>query len=133
MKERKDTVVLIVDDEPDILELLSEEFDFAGFQTKSAASGNEAISIIEGEDVHIVVSDFKMPNGNGMAVLNAVNSMPEAKRPVFYFVSGEADVSIKDAIDAGAKDFFTKPFDLEDLIMRIGTDAGVDMSGGFQE
>ena len=61
-----------------------------------------------------------MPNGNGMAVLAFVNSM--AKRPLFYFVSGQADVTIEQALCVGAKKFFSKPFDLEELIKAIQND-----------
>ncbi len=118
MKANKNTVVLIVDDEPDILELMEEEFRYCGYTTLTATSGNEAITILEKNHIDIVVSDYKMPNGNGMVVLDFVNKITKNK-PLFYFVSGQADVSIEDAIKAGAKKFFTKPFDLDDLIQQI--------------
>ena len=53
-----------------------------------------------------------------MDLLNAVNSL-SANRPVFYFVSGQADVSEQDAINAGAKKFFSKPFDLSELVTEV--------------
>ncbi len=117
MVNKKNLTVLIVDDEPDILELMEEEFRYCGYSTFTAMSGNEAIKILQSNHIDIVVSDYKMPNGNGMVVLEHVNKME--KRPRFYFVSGQADVSIEDAIKAGARDFFTKPFDLDELIKRI--------------
>ena len=111
--------VLIVDDEPDILELMEEEFTYHGYQTLTAECGNDAIDLISKSDIHIVVSDYKMPNGNGMAVLDAVNNIVESDRPHFFFVSGQADISIEEALKGGAKKFFTKPFDLEELIKEI--------------
>ena len=117
MVDRKNLVVLIVDDEPDILELMEEEFRYCGYQTLTAICGNEAIKLLESEKIDIVVSDYKMPNGNGMAVLSHVNQMKN--KPVFFFVSGQADVSTSDAVKAGAKKFFSKPFDLDDLIREI--------------
>ncbi len=111
--------VLLVDDEPDILELMEEEFDMAGYKTKTALCGNDAIKILSETGVDVVVSDYKMPNGNGMAVLEEVNKIDSDKRPLFIFVSGQADISVEDAIKAGAKKFFTKPFDLDDLIEEI--------------
>lgn len=123
MIEKKNLTVLIVDDEPDILELMEEEFKYCGYSTITAICGNDAIKILEKQKVDIVVSDYKMPNGNGMAVLSQVNKM--TTRPVFFFVSGQADVSVEDALRAGAKKFFSKPFDLDELIKEIETDIGI--------
>lgn len=119
MIERSKYSVLIVDDEPDILELMEEEFNYYGYQTMTADCGVNAIEKIRSNRFDIIVSDYKMPNGNGMAVLDEVNSMSPETRPDFFFVSGQADISIQDAIDAGAKKFFSKPFDLDDLIKEI--------------
>lgn len=115
----KDVLVLIVDDEPDILELMEEEFTYHGYKTMTALCGNDAIDLIRKNPIQVVVSDYKMPNGNGMAVLKEVGSIQEDLRPVFFFVSGQADISIEEALDAGAKKFFAKPFDLEELIQEI--------------
>ncbi len=125
MIDRKNLTVLIVDDEPDILELMEEEFRFCGYKTKTAICGNDAIKILTNEKIDIVVSDYKMPNGNGMDVLSHVKAMT-GKHPTFFFVSGQADVSTEDALRAGAKKFFSKPFDLDDLIKEIEK----DLSGG---
>lgn len=115
----KEILVLIVDDEPDILELMEEEFNYHGYKTMTAICGNDAIDLIRKNNFNVVVSDYKMPNGNGMAVLKEVSTMAAVEKPVFFFVSGQADISIEEAIDAGAKKFFAKPFDLEELISEI--------------
>lgn len=117
MLERKNLTVLIVDDEPDILELMEEEFRYCGYITITAICGNDAIKILDSKKIDIVVSDYKMSNGNGMAVLSHVNTM--AKKPIFFFVSGQADVSVEDALRVGARKFFSKPFDLDELIKDI--------------
>lgn len=117
MISKKNITVLIIDDELDILELMEEEFSYCGYNTLTAMSGNEAVQVLQKSPVDIVVSDYKMPNGNGMVVLDYVNKM--SNRPDFFFVSGQADVSIEDALKAGAKKFFTKPFDLDELIRQI--------------
>lgn len=120
MIAKKNLTVLIVDDEPDILELMEEEFKYCGYTTITAICGNDAIKVLGDKKIDIVVSDYKMPNGNGMAVLSFVNRM--AIRPIFFFVSGQADVSVEDALRAGAKKFFSKPFDLDELIKDIESD-----------
>lgn len=123
MVDRKNIIVLIVDDEPDILELMEEEFRYCGYQTITAICGNDAIKILDDKNIDIVISDYKMPNGNGMAVLSHVNQM--LKKPIFFFVSGQADVSTEDAVRAGAKKFFSKPFDLDELIKEIEIDISI--------
>ncbi len=116
----KNLTVLIVDDEPDILELMEEEFKYCGYNTLVAMCGNDAIKILDTQKIDIVVSDYKMPNGNGMSVLSHVNNMKA--RPLFFFVSGQADVSIEAALSAGARKFFSKPFNLDELIKDIEND-----------
>lgn len=120
MIDRNNLMVLIVDDEPDILELMEEEFRYCGYKTLTAVCGNDAIAILDTKHIDIVVSDYKMPNGNGMAVLSHVSNMKQ--KPIFFFVSGQADVSTEDAIRAGARKFFSKPFDLDELIKEIEQD-----------
>jgi DNA-binding NtrC family response regulator len=123
MTKQKNLIVLIVDDEPDILELMEEEFKYCGYSTLTAICGNDAVKILNEKPVDIVVSDYKMPNGNGMTVLSNVNKMD--KKPHFFFVSGQADVSVEDALSAGARKFFSKPFDLDELIKEIERDLNI--------
>jgi DNA-binding NtrC family response regulator len=111
MKKKR---VLVIDDEPDILEFISEVLRYSGFNVKEARCGNEAIDVLKLEKFDFVISDYRMPNGNGMAILNHVTNMTNP--PVFIFVSGQADVSVKECLDAGALKFFSKPFDLDELV-----------------
>lgn len=122
MINKGEIVVLLADDEPDILELMEEEFDFAGYKTLTAVCGNDAIELLKNNKVDVVVSDYKMPNGNGFVILEHVKAMADDVRPLFFFVSGQADISVQEAIDAGARKFFSKPFDLDDLIQEIEND-----------
>lgn len=120
MVEKGDCTILIADDEPDILELMVEEFEDNDFDVVSANCGNDGVSMLSGEKkIDVILSDFKMPNGSGMTILEAVNKMPESDRPLFFFVSGQADIPIEDCLEKGAKKFFTKPFDLDELIEDI--------------
>lgn len=111
--------ILIIDDEPDILELVSDELKYEGFEVMVASSGNEAVEILKQHQFEAVVSDFKMPNGNGRVVLDFVKSIEASIRPLFYFVSGQADMSFEDALKEGVHHFFYKPFDIEELIASL--------------
>jgi CheY-like chemotaxis protein len=116
-------VVLLVDDEPDILELMEEEFQFNGYETMTALCGNDALSLLDvgAKTVDAIVSDYQMPNGNGLELLDKVTKIytDEKSRPIFFFVSGQADISADQALDIGAKKFFPKPFDLDELIQEV--------------
>lgn len=113
MKKR----ILVVEDEPDILDLISEELRYSGFAVKEAICGNEAIDILKHEKFDFVISDYRMPNGNGMTVLNHVKNMKTP--PVFIFISGQSDVSIEECLKTGAKKFINNPFDLDEIIHEI--------------
>lgn len=109
--------ILIVDDERDILELLADEFKIHGHEIDVAMSGNEAIEKLKLLSFDVIVSDYKMPHGNGMTLLNFVNSLNI--KPQFFFVSGQADVSEAECLANGAKYFFSKPFNLNELVKKI--------------
>lgn len=113
----KDCRILIVDDEPDIIELVEEEMDDIGFQTATSSSGNKAIELIPDFKPHIILSDYKMPDGNGRELLHYVKEkMPEV---VFFFMSGQTDIPVEELLQEGATAFFGKPFDFEELTNSI--------------
>lgn len=115
----KKLTVLIVDDDIDIVELVDEEFRSSGYLTYTAQSGNEAIEVLKEKKVDVIISDYKMPDGNGMDLLKHINKMKH--KPAFYFVSGHSDLTSEECESAGALKFFTKPFDLTELINQITT------------
>lgn len=109
--------LLIVDDEPDILDLIADEFKYLGFQVFKAKCGQDAIKLLEEKTIHIVISDFKMPNGNGLSVLNY--SLQLLPPPFFAFISGQADLTIDECLKAGANLYYSKPFEIDHLIQEI--------------
>lgn len=109
--------VLVVDDDQEVLNLITEEFNYKGYVVLTASSGNEAIETLKRDTFDVIVSDFQMPNGCGMSILNFINSMKN--RPVFIFFSGQTSVSIEFFKNAGANEYFAKPFDLELLVSEL--------------
>ncbi|MDD4973554.1 MAG: response regulator [Bacteriovorax sp.] len=109
--------ILLIDDDSSLLELISEELKNLGFWVVVAICGNEAIEILKDEAFDLVISDFRMPNGNGMVVLEHVNKM--IRPPTFFFLSAQADMSIEDCLKAGAKKFINKPVDLNKIVYEI--------------
>ncbi len=111
--------VLLVDDERDIIEFLAEEFMDIGFITDCAHGVQRAIKLIRENTYDVIISDFKMPDGDGLQVLNAANASEYA--PHFYFISGQADIHPEEAVEMGAKKFYSKPFDIQELIENVKT------------
>jgi DNA-binding NtrC family response regulator len=105
--------VLVVDDEPEIRELLVEYFRDRGFETAAAADGRAAIAAIEREPARyrLVLTDLQMPGADGLAVLHAAKTA----NPSCYVVIVTGYASLDSAIQAvrlGAYDYLTKPFSM---------------------
>jgi DNA-binding NtrC family response regulator len=115
--------VLIVDDEPEIRELLVEYFRDHGFETATAGDGRAAIAALERDPsrYRLVVTDLQMPGADGLAVLRAA----KAANPSCYVVIITGYASLDSAIQAvrlGAYDYLTKPFSMgqiDVLVQRV--------------
>lgn len=119
MKENKeplaDKLVLIVDDEEDIRSMLEIEFRFTKAKTLTAKNGREAMTILKNNPVDLIVSDIRMPGGDGISFIKALKS--EMKNaPPLIFITGFSDLSLSDAYDLGAEGVFHKPFELDSLV-----------------
>lgn len=110
--------ILVVDDEPDLCDLLSEEFEYQNCLTFTAASGNAAFNIFEANEFDAVVSDIRMPNGNGLELLEKIKASQKSNTLVFL-VTGFADISKEEAFAKGAVDLIGKPYDIIDLCAMI--------------
>lgn len=115
-------VILVVDDDPDICSTVDEMLKDAGFMTRQASCGFDAIRIIASEPVCCVVSDIRMANGNGLELLESLRKH-NPKVPVF-FITGYDDVTAEDAIHRGAKGVFNKPFDMSSFVSTIKSSLG---------
>ena len=106
--------VLVVDDERNIREGLAEAFRLDGYETLTAADGEEGLRLASSDDVDLVVTDLRMPGKSGSELLKAVI----ARRPGVPVIVLTGHGTIEDAVDAmrsGAFDFVTKPVNLDHL------------------
>jgi DNA-binding NtrC family response regulator len=110
--------ILMVDDEPEIVELISTALGLFGAEVLSAASGNAAQKVLDDSNVDIIISDIRMPDGDGISLLKAVRSRHETK-PAFLFLSGFSDVTTDEANKMGAQGRFFKPMSVHALIKEI--------------
>jgi DNA-binding response OmpR family regulator len=110
--------ILIVDDDPDLRELLSEAFVTENYRTFTASNGEEALSILAKEKINVVLTDYQMPKINGAEMLS---KMIEKKFnvPVIILISGFHDLSSEDAYDLGATLVLSKPMDMQILFQHV--------------
>jgi DNA-binding NtrC family response regulator len=110
--------ILVVDDEVRYRELYAKVLTSAGFETRTAASGEEALGIIEAGGPALVVSDVRMPGASGIELLRTARE----KHPALPFLLVTAYADVRDAVKAlklGAVDYLAKPVDLDELLAAV--------------
>lgn len=111
--------ILIVDDEPDLCEILSYNLHNAGYDTIVAHSGVEALK----EDfnhVDLVLLDVMMPAMSGIEVARRLRQRQDVKAvPIIFLTALDSEHDILDGFDAGADDYMSKPFSVKELMARI--------------
>ncbi|MDH6127561.1 two-component system OmpR family response regulator [Kitasatospora sp. GP82] len=116
--------LLVVDDEPNIRELLSASLRFSGFRVASAATGEEALEAVAAERPDLVVLDVMLPDLDGFTVVERLREQsrwPQSGEhvPVLFLTAKDGTGDKVHGLAAGADDYVTKPFSLEELIARI--------------
>jgi two-component system, NtrC family, response regulator PilR len=102
---------LIVDDEPDIRELLSMTLEQMGLQTITAAKLSKALKLLETEHFDLCLTDMKMPDGNGLELVEYVQSSRPQLPIAMITAYGNMDIAVE-ALKKGAFDFISKPIEL---------------------
>ncbi len=114
----QDRRILMVEDDPTILQLLKESLGDHGFKTQTAASAQEAVHLIREFKPHLVLTDQDMPGLTGLEMLRELRS--QLNYVAVIFVSGRSDTEmITQALMAGADDYIRKPFRFEELLARV--------------
>jgi len=110
--------VLLVDDEKDFLEIMSERMEARGMLVTTTDSADKALAILEKESFDAIIMDFQMPEMDGMEALKAIkNKNPELQ---IILLTGYATVEkTVEAMKVGATDFLEKPADIEELTKKI--------------
>ena len=115
------TRVLVVDDDPEILELFADVLDRDGrFEVQTASTGYAA-GLLTGEfKPDVVLLDYMLPDINGNVVCRTIKEKPEFANTRIIIISGVADpAEVDDLLASGADDFVKKPFDIETLVGRV--------------
>ena len=117
--ETKRAKILIVDDEPDIRELLNVMLRKRGYDTAFAADAISAVSVARKETPDLILLDLGLPGGEGFLVLERLRAIASLGWVPVIVVSAKGESSAQTALDAGAKAYFSKPIDLDQLLAAI--------------
>jgi DNA-binding response OmpR family regulator len=110
--------ILVVDDDPAVLQLVRDKLDREGFEVHTAASGQEALSIIERRGLpHLAIVDIGMPGMDGFGFCQVVQRFSDL--PVILLTAIHEEETIIRGIDHYAEDYVTKPFSPRELVARV--------------
>ena len=112
--------ILLVDDEPDILEILSYNLMAEGYTVLTAVNGLEAVKSAKKNQPHLILMDLMMPEMDGIEACEQIRSIPEIKNTIISFLTARGeDYSHVAGFDAGADDYITKPIKPKILVSKI--------------
>ena len=110
--------ILVVDDDPAICDTVEDALHLAGHSTIRATNGDAALEIIRRENVALVVLDVNMPKVGGFDVLRRLRALKD-QTPVILLTARDDRHDVIEGFRVGADDYVTKPFGLEELLLRI--------------
>lgn len=118
--------VLVVDDDPDIRELITWKLSQAGYGIVTAADGEEAMAVVRGNGIwpdkppDLVLLDWMMPKQTGIEVCNLLRADPAtAQIPVILLTAKAQESEVERGFAAGADDFIVKPFSPREMLARV--------------
>jgi two-component system, OmpR family, alkaline phosphatase synthesis response regulator PhoP len=116
----KKNKILVVDDEPDILEILLYNLDKLGFEIRTANDGKEAVEISRAFHPQIVIMDIMMPGMDGIEAVRQIREIPKMKEAFIIFLTARSEeYSEIAAFEAGGNDYIVKPIKPRALMSRI--------------
>jgi len=113
--------ILIIDDEPAIVDSVQRSLNDAGYATIGALNGDEGIRLALRHNPDLIILDINMPGMNGLETLKNLRKHPGLKKTavIMFTMRHEADSIVKCMVDHGALDYVVKPFQMEELLDRL--------------
>jgi DNA-binding response OmpR family regulator len=112
--------VLIVDDDPDIVRLVRYNLSHSGYDVQSAASGREALELVEKQPPDLVVLDVMLPDVDGLEVCRTLRQQSASRRiPILMLTARGEEIDRVVGFELGADDYVSKPFSPRELVLRV--------------
>lgn len=118
--KKKDVKILLVDDEPDILEIVGYNLSNEGYQVFKGENGVEAVKLAKKHKPHLVILDVMMPEMDGIEACEIIRQNPDLSETLITFLTARGeDYSQVAGFDAGADDYITKPIRPKVLVSKV--------------
>lgn len=118
--KKKDIKILLVDDEPDILEIVDYNLSAEGYQVIKAENGLEAIKKAKKHQPHLIILDVMMPEMDGIEACEKIRAIPDLSETIITFLTARGeDYSQVAGFEAGADDYITKPIKPKVLVSKV--------------
>ena len=118
--KKKDIKILLVDDEPDILEIVGYNLSQEGYSIVTATNGKEAIAMAKKEHPQLIIMDVMMPEMDGMEACENIRKIPELSNTLITFLTARSeDYSQVAGFEAGADDYISKPIKPKLLVSKV--------------
>jgi len=112
--------IVIIEDEPDILEVLSYNLKREGFEVLSATNGTEGLALVSKEIPDLILLDLMLPGMDGIEICSTIKNAPPTKNALIIMVTAKGEESdIVLGLGVGADDYITKPFSPKELVARV--------------
>ncbi|MGW1454029.1 response regulator transcription factor [Salegentibacter agarivorans] len=118
--KKKDIKILLVDDEPDILEIVGYNLSAEGYQVITADNGGDAVKLAKKKKPQLIILDVMMPEMDGIEACAQIRKLPDLEETIITFLTARGeDYSQMAGFDAGADDYITKPIKPKVLVSKV--------------
>lgn len=111
--------ILVAEDEPMLLKTIELKLKKEGYDVIATSDGRQAMAEIEGSNPDMVITDIMMPYASGLEIISLVRQKISRKIPIIMLTAMEQEKVVMEAFELGADDYITKPFSLNELVMRV--------------
>jgi two-component system, OmpR family, alkaline phosphatase synthesis response regulator PhoP len=118
--KKKDIIILLVDDDPDVIEIIKYNLDQEGYNVKTASNGNEALKKADKKIPHLIIMDVMMPDMDGIEACEHLRKDTRFNDTIIMFLTARGEeYSYVAAFDAGADDYVTKPIKPKIIVSKV--------------
>ena len=113
--------IIVVEDESSVREMVAKMLSSNGYDVEQAQDGLDGLRKVDAARPDLIIADVMMPNLDGLTLIKALKEHPETKGIPVIFLTAKGDArSMIEGINVGAKYYLTKPFQMEDLMSKVG-------------
>lgn len=111
--------ILVIEDEPDVCELMTLQLSREGFNSVAAIDGEEGLKKVQNEDFQLIILDWMLPKLNGLEIIRVIRQTMKQEVPVLMVTARAEAADIVLGLESGADDYLTKPFEVPVFLARV--------------